>query len=124
MIYYAKKILNIPHFRGVFMRDSLPSIIFKNETAIVNLDNSFGPGTHWVCYHKQGNKIKYFDSFGNLRPPLELQKYFKSGDQSSNTIIEYNYNREQSFNSVICGHLCLKFLHKQQQQQQQQCTSR
>lgn len=118
MLYYAKRILNIPHFRGVFMRDALPSIIFKNETAIVNLDNSFGPGTHWVCYHKQGNKIKYFDSFGNLRPPLELQKYFKSDNQSSTkNSIEYNYDREQSFNSVICGHLCLKFLHKQ-------CTSR
>ena len=104
LIKYAK-LLKIPYFRGVFMRDKLPKSPKKNETAIVNLDTSYGPGTHWTAYKKIGNRIWYFDSFGNLRPPPELVKYF--GPRAD---IKYNYEREQSFNSVVCGHLCLQFL--------------
>ncbi|KAF0747786.1 Uncharacterized protein FWK35_00015862 [Aphis craccivora] len=46
-------------------------------------------GTHWVYYKKTGKSVLYFDSFGNLRPPLELEKYFKGCD------IEYNYERKR-----------------------------
>lgn len=109
---YAKRKLKIPYFRGVFMRDLLPQIIHKNEAGIVNLDISIGPGTHWVCYYKRRNKINYFDSFGNLRPPKELQKYFKSDNQRESNVIQYNYAKRQHFNSINCGHLCLDFLYK------------
>lgn len=102
-MFYAKQ-LNIPHFRGVFMRDQLPSKPFQNESAIVNMDSKYGEGTHWVAYWKRGNLVKYFDSFGDLRPPVELVRYFGKAR------IEYNYERQQDFNSVICGHLSLKFL--------------
>ena len=90
------------------MRDSLPSRPKKYESAIVNLDDSSGEGTHWVCYRKIDKVVYYFDSFGNLKPPLELVNYFHSGDPGTN--VYYNYKRQQSFNSVICGHLSLKFL--------------
>lgn len=86
------------------MRDILPQKPRKYESAVVNLDSSHGSGTHWVCYKKRADKVHYFDSFGNLKPPLELQRYFGSEN------IEYNYDRKQGFDSVICGHLCLKFL--------------
>lgn len=101
---YAKE-LNIPNFRGVFMRDDLPATPRKYETGIVNLDSKHGDGTHWVCYRKRGNRVEYFDSFGNLRPPLELIRYF-----GFDVDVVYNYERKQSFDSVVCGHLCLKFL--------------
>lgn len=97
--------LKIPFFRGVFMKDALPGKIWKNETGIVNLDNSEGSGTHWVCYKKLGSTIYYFDSFGNLPPPKELQYYFKTAKN-----VLYNYKREQPDETVICGHLCLDFL--------------
>lgn len=51
LLHYAKE-LRIPYFRGVYMRDTLPSSPKENESAIVNLDSSFGNGTHWVCYKK------------------------------------------------------------------------
>lgn len=86
------------------MRDDLPTRPRAYEAAIVNLDSVSGNGTHWVCYKKAGQKIYYFDSFGDLKPPLELLRYF--GDNE----IYYNYRRVQNFNSVVCGHLCLKFL--------------
>lgn len=96
--------LRIPFFRGVFMKDNLPKQIKKNETGIVNLDNTSGPGTHWVCYKKLQEKVYYFDSFGNLPPPQELLHYFRTAS------IMYNYDRWQSDDSFICGHLCLEFL--------------
>lgn len=105
---YAK-ILRIPFFRGVFMRDKLPKKILINECGIVNLDLSTGSGTHWTAYGKKNTEILYFDSYGSLKPPIELYKYFTS-DSSSNTI-KYNYNTIQKPNSVLCGHLCLTFLY-------------
>lgn len=102
---HAKK-LQIPYFRGVFMRDAMPNTPLKNESAIINLDNSTGMGTHWTAYKKRGNHVEYYDSFGNLKPPQELIKYFNGA-----TIL-YNHDREQAFNTSICGHLCLKFLYR------------
>lgn len=100
--------LRIAHFRGVFMRDLLPSKINSNECGIVNLDSILGGGTHWVCYSKRGPHVEYFDSYGNLRPPIELQRYFNS--DAHGVTVKYNYFKKQKFNSVNCGHLCLDFL--------------
>lgn len=110
------KKLKIPYFRGVFVRDKLPTKINIRETGIVNLDSHIGKGTHWVAYSKNGDLITYFDSYGNLRPPRELVKYFYS-DGSTNHI-QYNYNRYQK-NSYNCGHLCLSFLYNQHQKRKQ-----
>lgn len=98
---YAKK---LPHFRGIFMRDSLPKKINKNECGIVNLDDESGAGTHWVAYCKRDTECTYFDSFGNLKPPLEIINYLPNS-------ITYNYERYQNYDTFNCGHLCLKFLY-------------
>lgn len=104
LLHYAS-CLKIPFFRGVFMRDALPKKPWYNETGIVNLDSSKGFGTHWVCYKKFGNVVYYFDSFGNLPPPVELKDYF----HGVKTLL-YNLKRYQNWNTDICGHLCLDFL--------------
>lgn len=85
------------------MRDNLPRTPREKECGIINLDSYRGSGTHWVAYKKDNNNIEYFDSFGNLQPPLEVIKYL--GHE-----IIYNYRREQNFDTFNCGHLCLKFL--------------
>lgn len=92
------------------MRNDLPSQINKIECGIINLDDKNGDGTHWTAYAKRYSDISYFDSYGNLRPPIELIRYFQS-DGSKNKIF-YNYSSYQGFNSIICGHLCLKFLYE------------
>ena len=95
----------VPNFRGVYMRDELPSNgPYYEESAVVNLDNAQGRGTHWVAYRKRGNEVIYFDSFGDLQPPLDLMYYFNVPE------IKYNYKRFQEFDTYWCGHLCLKFL--------------
>lgn len=87
------------------MRNALPSAGPRYcESAIVNLDDAVGPGTHWVAYRKRGKDVVYFDSFGDLQPPLDLMVYLKV-DQ-----IKYNYERYQDYDSFNCGHLCLQFL--------------
>lgn len=106
---------HLPHFRGVFMRDSLPAKPKRNVCAILNLQTSDEDGSHWVTYikHKNqkykkrngGTNIIYFDSFGDLRPPQELIDYLGPN-------IMYNHDSFQDYNTIICGHLCLLFLYK------------
>lgn len=87
LIKYAN-ILNMTDFRGVFMRNELPnSGPLDRESAIIDLVNVDGPGTHWVAFRKIGNHVTYFDSFGNLRPPMELILYLNGRE------INYNIKR-------------------------------
>jgi hypothetical protein len=89
------------------MRDNLPYKIRKNESSIINLDDAVNEGSHWVCFKKINNNAIYFDSFGNLRPPLELIDYLNSSGPCK---IAYNHEKFQNYNTVNCGHLCLNFL--------------
>lgn len=97
----------IKKFRGVFMRNLLPAKIKNNECGVVNLgatnDLLTNHGTHWVAYYKNKQNNYYFDSFGDIPPPIEIVRYFNTDK------ILYNYNRYQN-KGVICGHLCLAFL--------------
>ena len=90
------------------MKDQLPNRIYKNESMIVNLDNSSGKGTHWICFFKKDNKIYYYDSFG-VKPPIQLVEYFAKQNKSE---VYYNIDKYQNFDEIICGHLCLEFLTK------------
>jgi hypothetical protein len=103
------KILKIHNFRLVFMKDFLSRLnVSANEYGIINLDDETGDGTHWTAYKKVGNGAVYFDSFGNLQPPLELTEYLNSRGSCK---IVYNHQNLQSFRAVNCGHLSLKFLY-------------
>lgn len=106
--------LKIPYFRGVFMRDTLSR---KNkpkerECWIINHGSSHTDGTHWTALAKNYNTAFYFDSFGKLPPPYEVIDYLSK----SNVHLYYNAKKYQNYGSVICGHLCLKFLHNFWQQ--------
>lgn len=100
------RIVKIPHFRGVFMRDNLPKENpWKNECMVVNHDSNKNDGTHWTCFAKKNRSVYYFDSFGKLPPPLEVIEYL-----GSDCNIYYNSFQYQDFETFICGHLCLRFL--------------
>ena len=98
----AARKLKIPNFRGVNLRDTLPTTPKKKECGILNLDDTAGSGTHWVAWYKNGTEKKYFDSYG-LQPPNELVDYLHSP-------ILYNIERVQPYDQVFCGHLCLYVL--------------
>ena len=98
----AARKLKIPNFRGVSLRDALPTTPKKKECGILNLDDTTGLGTHWVAWYKNGTEKKYFDSYG-LQPPNELVDYLTPP-------ILYNTERVQPYDQVFCGHLCLYVL--------------
>ena len=56
----AAKRLSVNGFRGVFLRDTLPTKTKLNECGILNLDSSSGDGTHWVMWFKKGKKKVLF----------------------------------------------------------------
>lgn len=96
-------------FQGVFSRDEIlkrkiPPLTY--ECGVLNLDKKSGHGTHWTCYFKRDKIVNYYDSFGNLPPPKEFIKFFEKYE------IYYNWDRDQNFNTVICGQLCLCYLFK------------
>ena len=96
------ELLKIRNFRGIFMRDTLPSKIKEKEVGIVNLDSSNNKGTHWVCYSKNKENIYYFDSFG-LNPPEEIIKYLKDRKDRK---IELSTFQIQKFGTHHCGYYC------------------
>ena len=64
--------------RGISSRDILPEKIHRLETGIMNLDNSIGRGSHWVCYRNVDKQFcEYFDPFG-LIIPYEIKNYLKT----------------------------------------------
>ena len=103
--------LKIPNFKGVFMRDELPSAPQNKECGIVNFNKSTESGSHWVAYFKDGEKRIYFDSFGQVIP-TEIKKYLKTKEEFQNDapVIQRNTDIVQEPNTEICGHLCLYVL--------------
>ena len=94
----AAKKLSLYGFRGVFLRDTLPTKTKLNECGILNIDSSSGDGTHWVMWFKKGKDKFYFDSYG-VKPPSELIAYLELP-------IFFNSERVQQNGGVFCGHLC------------------
>lgn len=86
------------------MRDQLPQRVKANESAVVNLDSSENPGTHWTAYVKKGNVVHFYDSFG-VEPCSELLEYW-----GKRCLVLANSTQDQEIDQVICGHLCLKFI--------------
>ena len=95
----AAKKLSLDGFRGVFLRETIPTKTKLNECGVLNLDSSSGDDTHWVMWFKKGKNKFYFDSYG-VQPPSELIDYLKSP-------IFYNSERVQQNGEVFCDHLYL-----------------
>ena len=93
---------DLPYWRGIFSRDTLPKNPGVRECGILNLDTADGKGTHWVAWYKNKNTKYYFDSYG-LQPPNEMVKYLKSP-------IFYSSIQIQEIGDYICGHLCIYVL--------------
>ena len=100
--------LGIPDFRGVYMRDTLPKIAHLRECGIVNLNTSQQPGSHWVCYFKDGERRLHVDTFGQVTL-YEVQKYLKSKKEleTGAAVIQRNTDIVQRVNTHVCGHICL-----------------
>ena len=102
------KELKIKNFKGVFMRDELnKSKITNNESLVLNLDVSSGPGIHWMCMFTDDNVSYYFDSYG-LPPPAEILEYSKNRERYYS---EYPIQQDDK-KEILCGHYCIYMLYK------------
>ena len=101
--------LDIPNFRGVFMRDTLPHTPHRIENGIVNFNTSHETGSHWVCYYKMGDQRIYFDSYGQVTL-AEVQNYLKKESEKGEQVIQRNTDIVQYPGTNVCGHLCLYVL--------------
>ena len=97
--YYENK----SKFNGVYSRDNLPNKI-KDGAYIINLDEYYDIGTHWVALYEKNNDITYFDSFGLEHIPKEIKKFIK------NKNIKANIFRIQVYDSLMCGYFCMGFI--------------
>ena len=104
---YARE-LEIPHFRGVFVRDTLPLYPFNIESGIVSFNTSNQAGSCWVCYYRNKTDRIYFDSYGQITH-VEIQRYLKTGSEfdRGKEVIQRNTDIMQTANTLVCGHLCL-----------------
>ena len=109
-IFRICKKLKIVTFKGCFMRDEMSSFFGRDESFILNTDESSSSGTHWVAVNIAGacgaygagawdaygsdGTTYYFDSFG-LEPTEEIKRYCKEPRF-------YNSFKFQKPNEVIC----------------------
>ena len=52
-----------PRFNRLYSRDNLPNKI-KDEAYVINLDEHYDIGTHWIALYSLNDNVTYFDSFG------------------------------------------------------------
>ena len=102
---YMKK--NI-YFGGVYPIDLLPyTLIAKPRSFIINLDQSWKPGSHWVAvYFPVNGPAYYFDSYGRY-PPHQIITFM---ERNSRNGWVYNIKKLQGNLSVKCGYYCIVFI--------------
>jgi hypothetical protein len=96
----------LPHdwFHGCVMHDALPPSLPENTAIVINLDDSDGPGTHWVAAGHRNKRKYYFDSFG--LPPSERVRKLLTGKAF------YSDSQVQQADTITCGYFCIQFLRK------------
>ena len=71
---------------------------------MINLDNSIGGGTHWVCYRNVDKQFcEYFDSF-ELIMPNEIKNYLHTSGKKMCTNL-MKYKKEIVFCAVIGAYI-------------------
>ena len=94
---------NEPRFIGVYSRDNLPDKI-KDGAYVINLDEYYDIGTHWIALYVNHKTVTYFDSFGIEHIPKEVKKFI------GNRNIISNIYRMQNYDSVMCSYFCIGFI--------------
>ena len=97
-------------FIGTFPRDLLPKKKIKKRPCaiIVNTDELFNPGQHWVAIYLSGNSTaEYFDSFGMMPIHEEILIFLKRNKIKK---VLYNQNQLQSITTNTCGAYCVLFV--------------
>ena len=102
---------NEPRFSGVYSRDNLPRI--KDGAYVINIDEYFDIGTHWLALYVINNDVTYFDSFGVEYIPKEIKTFI---NRSLSIFLRpplrvtTSIFRIQAYDSIMCGYFCIGFI--------------
>ena len=94
---------NESRFIGVCSRDNLPDKL-KDGGYVINLDEYYDIGTHWIALYVNNETVTYFDSFGIEHIPKEVKKNI------GNKNIISNIYRIQNYDSIMCCYFCIGFI--------------
>ena len=94
---------NYKNLIGCYSKDRI-KLIENNKSVIINLQNSYELGSHWIALKTFNNEIYVFDSFGIGYLPIIIFKMFKSFK------IITNIYRIQDITSSLCGMFCVLFI--------------
>ena len=93
-------------FKGVYPADKIPRLNDLKKYAILNLDTSKEPGSHWVAIAKDKNQTYLYDSFGRHNTQI-IKELSYSGN---GRIIDTDRDAEQDFLETNCGARSLAWL--------------
>lgn len=94
-------------FKGVYASNKIPDLNEIKKYAIINLDNSNQPGSHWVAvaYSEETDSIIFYDSFGRhskkILPEIH-DRYIK--------VVDTDSDAEQRIKENNCGQRALAWL--------------
>ena len=71
---------------------------------VINFDEYFDIGTHWITIYVINNDVTYFDNFGVEHIPKEIKALI------SNKNIKTKIFRIQAYDSIMCGYFCTGFI--------------
>lgn len=92
-------------FKGVYPSDRIPKLNILKQYAIINLDKSNEPGSHWVSIAWKNGNIYLYDSFGR-----EGKNILKALRIVGGKIMEADHDAEQHESQSDCGARSLAWL--------------
>lgn len=101
----GRKMLGVK-FKGVFPADKIPKLHDLSPYAILNLDTSKEPGSHWVAIAKNGNSTYIYDSFGRTNIKIIPNLRYSGNGR----IIDTDRDAEQDILQTDCGARCIAWL--------------
>lgn len=94
-------------YRGCFPADMIPRFRQFPSAAVVNMDDSTLPGSHWVAlYAPDKYRIFYFDSLGGDIPWL-VQSYMRKNFHT----VTQQFMQYQHPKTNVCGHYAIYFVY-------------
>lgn len=93
-------------FKGVYPSDKIPKLNALKKYAILNLDRSDEPGSHWIAVAFDDDKTYVYDSFGRKSTRI-IPSLFHSGN---GRVIDTDPDREQDYEETNCGARSLGWL--------------
>ena len=91
-------------FKGVFPSDKIPRLNALKPYAILNLDRSDQPGSHWIAIAFSNGKTYVYDSFGRKSSRIIPTLTHGRG------IVDSDYDAEQDVLEENCGPRSLAWL--------------